>query len=69
MSNGLSTPPRAGSAEARAITMNEVHITTVTTAASTPTALGDRAASGFFGDGSMRLIIKEPCPAAFLQAA
>ena len=47
MSNALSTPPRAGSADARAITMKEVQISTVTTAAAQPMALGDTEAKGW----------------------
>src|SRR3990167_533782 len=66
MSNGLSTPPRAGSAEARAMTMNEVQMVTVTTAAITPTALGDSAAKGFLNAVDIAWIIGEgpvPCRA------
>ena len=51
MSNGPSEPPRAGSAEARAITMNEVQIATVTTAASRPTARGERRLACAAGAG------------------
>ena len=42
MSNGVSVPPREGSAEARAIRMNEVQISTVIAAAPTPSARSDR---------------------------
>jgi hypothetical protein len=42
MSNGLSTPPRDGSAEARAMTIKNVQIDTVTTAEIRPTVLGEK---------------------------
>jgi hypothetical protein len=41
MSSGVSVPPRDGSAEARAITMKEVQIRTVTMAAPRPTVFGE----------------------------
>ena len=51
MSNGVSVTPRLGSAEARAITMKEVQMTTVITAEATPMVLEERR---------MRRIIRGP---------
>jgi hypothetical protein len=39
------------------MTINEVQIMTVTTAAITPTALGDKSANGFLNEGGIESII------------
>ena len=46
ISKGDRPPPRAGSPVARAITMKEVQMMTVTTAAARPKALGEKRAAG-----------------------
>ena len=46
MSKGDRLPPRVGSAEARAMTMNEVQISTVTKAAASPMVRGEKPRKG-----------------------